>query len=739
MTSFKLALLATCSLAISVPALAQSGDRVLREDTIIVTSPGPDRLSGELISKTDALNRDDLIADMKGTLGDTLVNRPGVSTTYFGAGASRPVLRGLGAERVLVLTNGMGVIDASAASPDHQAGADGLDAERVEILRGPAALAYGGQAIGGVVNVIDGLIVDQLPEENVFGQAYGAYNSVNEGTEIGGKAGFVLGDFVFNFSAAQRDFDDYDIPGFAESSILRAMEGEEGHDHEDEDHDDEDHDDHDHDDHDHEDEEVRDTLSNSFLESETLSAGLSWVGERAYLGVSVRQQTSEYGLPGHHHHHEEEGEHDDEDHADEDHDDHDHEDEDHDDHDHDHEEEGAFIDLEHIRVDVQGGYRFNGDVLDELKFNVMASDYEHAEYEGPGEIGTQYFSDGVEGRVELDHHLGDSSGTIGVQFTDKTFAADGEEAFITDTDTTSFGLFVFETREWDSGFGVEGGFRGETVELDNERFGKRDFDLLSVSLGAHRHWENGLFLGAQFSLTNRAPNESELFADGAHLATEQYEVGNPDFDSERGINYEVTARYNRGGFNIGANLFYTDFGNFIYLTPGEAVHDGGLTDEIDELPVFLFTQEDAHFSGGEVYASYDLSAGPLGADWTVDASVDFVTAELDDGGNLPYIPPLTLKTDVSADWGLFDAGIGVTVADEQNDTGVGILPTDGYTTLDLSAGLDLAEWAPSLDGARLFVQARNVTDEEVRYATSVLKDTVPAPGRNIRVGLSAKF
>ncbi|MFN3609633.1 MAG: TonB-dependent receptor, partial [Hyphomonas sp.] len=140
-------------------ALAQETDTTRIEAPIIVTAPGPARSSDELIGNATALDRADIIGRLSGTLGDTLSGEPGVSSTFFGQGASRPVLRGLGAERVQVLTNGIGVIDVSAASPDHQVSADGIDADKIEILRGPAALAYGGQAIGGVVNVIDGLIV----------------------------------------------------------------------------------------------------------------------------------------------------------------------------------------------------------------------------------------------------------------------------------------------------------------------------------------------------------------------------------------------------------------------------------------------------------------------------------------------------------------------------------------------------------------------------------------------------
>ena len=200
--------------ALVLPATAQesSDDEVRVEDTVIVTTlPGQARTADELISNTSVLERDELLDTLDSSLGNTLAQEPGVSTTFFGPAASRPVIRGLGSERVLVLTNSLGVIDASAASPDHQVTAMRLNAERIEILRGPAALAYGGQAIGGVVNVIDGLIAEDIPDAP-NGDVLAAYNDVNEGTELAGRGEFAAGQFVFNLSASYRDGDDYSIP-----------------------------------------------------------------------------------------------------------------------------------------------------------------------------------------------------------------------------------------------------------------------------------------------------------------------------------------------------------------------------------------------------------------------------------------------------------------------------------------------------------------------------------------------
>ena len=671
-------------------------EKDLRQQSVIVTAPGPDRLEGELIGNATAIGREGIIETLGPTLGDTLDRQPGVSTTFFGQGASRPVLRGLGAERVQVLTNGIGVIDVSAASPDHQAAADGIDAEKIEILRGPAALAYGGQAIGGVVNVIDGLLPETLPEKPVSVDLLGAYNSVSEGTELSGRFQGVQGPIVLTLTASQRDFNDYDIPGMAESARLHAAEeAEEGEAHEEEEH-------------------ADGTVENSFVNTNTYAGGLSWVGDNAFLGIAVRRQEAQYGLPGAAHEHGDEDGDEGEGEA--------------------HGEENPFIDLEQTRYDLRGGIKLDNGFLKEITGTVSQADYEHTEFEAPGEPGTVYKTDGTEARVEASHELGRVKGAFGLQYSDKTLDAFGDEAFITKTDSENIGAFLYETMEWDNGFGLEGGARIEQVTRDNIA-GDTDFDLFSASLGAHQHWDNGWFVGLQASHTERAPNESELYADGLHLATEQYEVGDINLDKEKGLNLEATARWESEQASFGINLFRTEFDGFVYLAPGTL--DGEAV--VEDLPVYQFLQQDATFTGAEIYGEAYMPAGLLNADWTLDGGIDVVSGELDDGGNVPYMPPLTVNVGTKADWTLWSAGAHVTWADDQNDTGGAELPTDGYTQLDLRADLKLSELGYGREGTTLFIDARNVTDEEIRYSTSVLKDKLPAPGRNIRVGVRAVF
>lgn len=223
------------------------------------------------------------------------------------------------------------------------------------------------------------------------------------------------------------------------------------------------------------------------------------------------------------------------------------------------------------------------------------------------------------------------------------------------------------------------------------------------------------------------------------MATAQYEVGDPGLDRETGLHFEVTLRKKLDNASMGVNLFYTDFNDFIYLAQGETLHEGNLVGEIDHLPVYLFTQRDASFYGGELYAEWEPSTPWLKAQWRLHANLDWVEGELKNGVAVPYLPSVSLNAGASAQWQLFSLGLDATLAAEQDDPGKDQLATDGYTSFDVHFGLPLETWTPAAAGSKLFLSVRNVTDEEIRYATSTLKDGLPAPGRNIGAGLRLKF
>jgi iron complex outermembrane recepter protein len=648
-------------------------------EVIIVTGVGPERSSDELITNTTALDASDIAERLDGGLGDTLAGLPGVSTTSFGPGASRPVIRGLGAERVQVLNNGIGVIDASAASPDHAVTADPLGAERIEILRGPAALAYGGGATGGVVNVIDALIAETPGESSA--DAYAGYTTVDEGTTLAARGSMAIGAATITLGASSRDGDTLEIPGYAESAQLRALEEAEGEEHE----------------------QVEGELENSFVQSSTLSAGLSFAGDAGFLGASVRRLDTQYGIVGGHGHghSEEEGAPSEEE-----------------------EEENPFIDLEQTRLDVRGGLNLGDGLLKRVTAAVSAVDYTHTEFEAPGVVGTLFESEGFEGRIELEHaHRDGFGGTAGLQVSRRDLDAQGEEAFITPTRTDQAGLFIFET--WDNDrWGVEGGLRVDQVTLDNAIVGERDFTPVNVSFGAHVHASEALFLGLAVSRTERAPTDVELFADGPHAATRQFEIGDPELSTETGVTVEASARWEAGPLSLNASVYHYRFDDFIFLSPTGT--------EEDELPVFVTLQDEARFTGAEAGAAFDF--GRIGGvALRADANVDVVRAELADGGDLPRIPPLSLAAGLEAEAGRFTGRLEARWADDQDDVAAFELPTDGYTVIDLRVVTQL------VDGVDFILEGTNLTDEEVRVHASPLKDLAPQPGRGLRAALRASF
>ncbi|MEQ1618688.1 MAG: TonB-dependent receptor [Terricaulis sp.] len=650
-------------------APAHAHAQTQREDEIVVTAP----IEGsriESLQGATVLSRDDIVESLNGGLGDTLDAQPGVTTTFFGAGASRPIIRGLGEDRVRVLENGIGAIDASSASPDHAVTADGLDAHRIEVLRGAAALAYGGNAIGGVVNVIDETIPTRAANAPSF-EGFASVSSVDDGSQGFGAVAGGTGPLAFRVSAAARETDNYNTPL-----------GE---------------------------------APNSWTSFRAYSAGGALVGERSFTGLAVKRTENEYGLPPE-----------------------------------DPSGPGGHIELEQTRVEARGDSRIDIGPFDRFDFGVQHSDYEHTEFEGDGAPGTRFISSGWEGRLEA-HHRGERArGAVGLQYTDADFAAEGEEAFITPSSTRDLGAFVIE--RWDAGvWGLEGGARLERREIDNDGGGSREFDNTSLSAGVFFRPAENWFVGATMARTQRSPTAIELFADGPHLATANYEIGDPALDQEKATSFEASARHESGRFRFEANLYRINFEDYVALVQrgdvfwldGATETSGFAPDETDPsipagaevLPVFVFTQQDATFTGGEISARAQVfEVG--GFQVAGDVAYDLVRAEFDAGGRPPRIPPSALTLGFDAESTHWRARIEAVRTGEQNRLAAFETLTEGYTFLN--AGI--AFRPKGEDGAlTLRLDGRNLTDEEGRVHASFLKDELPLPGRNVRFSVAASF
>ena len=672
------------------------------EDEIIVTGSPLVRSIDEAITGLSVLSGDELQERLASTIGETLKTEPGVSSTFFGAGASRPIIRGQGGDRVRVLTNGVGSIDASSASPDHAVAAEIAHAERIEVLRGAALLRYGSSGSGGIVNVIDGRIPTEQPEGSFDGAARVGASSVDEGVEASGSFDFGLGNFVAHIDGSYKETQDYDIPGFAESAALRALEeaeaAEEGGEGEEE-------------------EEAFGTLDNSATETTSFTGGLSYIGERGFLGFAVHKFDSNYGVPGGHEEgEEEEGE--------------------------EEEEEEVTIDLDQIRVDVNGALDIEGQILSRIQVFGGFADYEHVEFEGPGEVGTVFTNKGYEGRIEAIQVERDNwNGAFGLHYRTRDFSAIGEEAFVPETDTEQVAIYTFQEVEIGN-IHLDGAARFEDTSVENtEDDIRRSFNLFSVSAGGDIHLTENFRVGGTVFRTERAPTAEELFSDGPHLATDQFEIGDVNLDKETATGAELSLRYRNDRYFLTANAFYTDYDDYIFeQETGEiAIEEDEefifVTDTDEEgLPVFEFVGEDSSFKGFEVQGGAQLTRFN-GFDISADALAEYVRAK-STSGDLPRIPPFGVLAGIEADSEAFNFRAEVDYLAEQNKVETFELPTDSSTQVNL-----FGTWRPNVTGQDVSVRVSvlNLFDEDVRQHASFLKDEVPLPGRNFRVSVATRF
>tara|TARA_R110002073_G_scaffold18767_16_gene69230 strand:- start:4123 stop:6249 length:2127 start_codon:yes stop_codon:yes gene_type:complete len=705
--TFKAALLTGAALfAVQSPALAQTQTSDFPpegRDTIVVTGSAIETASGETLQSVDVLTIDDIADSFDGSLGASLANLPGISTTSFGPAVGRPIIRGLGGDRVRVLNNGVGLVDASAVSVDHATTSEVLDAEQIDILRGPAAIAYGGGAIGGVINIIDGRIPTRVPDGPVEGQAYAGYTSVDDGYQLAGRARAGVGPFVFQIEASRRNADDFSIPGFAESARLRAMEDDHDDDHDDED-----------DDH-HDEEEAYGSVPNSGFTFETIGGGASLVGDWGFFGVSVRSYEADYGLPGHGHH--------------EDEDDHDDdaalialEEDDHDD------EGDPRINMEQTRWDVRGEVALAFGPFDHLDVSAGFADYSHAELEPDGAVGTLFETEGWEMRAALVNERGDGpwNGSVGVQALHTDFSATGEEAFVPPVITRDTGVFAAQRLDLDT-HGFDFGVRFEHREHDALANPDRSFDTVSLAAGVFVRPDDDRFFGLSLARTERAPTASELYSDGPHAATETVEQGNSALGIETGWALDFTYRATGADWLMEAGLFYSVFDGFIYLAPT------GQIDATEDLPIFAYLQDDATMWGGELYLERDITQW---GNWDLvgDVTLEYVQGETDSFGDLPRLPPFSATLGAELQRSEVDLRGEVVWAADQDRTAAFEIPTDGYTLVNLSATAH-----PFGDDTRLVAELRNVTDAEARLHTSQLKDVIPMAGRSLRLAVLHSF
>ena len=686
LTLFALPMFAVPAVAAEVPADASAtaaapASRSPAQD-IIVT--GTKRRSDDILGEVSVLGGAELTRNLRATLGETLARQPGVTTSGSGPNVARPVLRGLSGERLRILTDGIGALDVSASSSDHAVAINPLTADSIEVLHGPAALLYGASAIGGVVNVIDSRIPRRVPDAPVQIQGLASYGSAANQWLLNGEVNVPIGPrVVVHADANYSHNDDLETGGFILSKPLREQAAASS------------------------DPAIRSLadlrgkLPNSDGRGFEAAGSVAYIDGDLNIGASVTRHTANYAVPVRYSL------------------------------DPAIEAEQTRIDVHQTRYDARAEIPLTG-LLKQIRLRGAYSDYTHKELDDEGAVGSQIFSKGAEGRVDLvQHDTGGWGGISGGQLLDVKQRIDGIEQYLPPTRQKAYGLFTVQ--HLDSGpFRLEGGVRFEHNRLTasaSDVVGnpdlKRSFSTLSASAGASYAVVSDWRIGLNVARSQRAPSVDELFANGPHGGNAAFEIGDPDLSTEKSVGFEAYVRHSSKAFDLNATFYASRFSNFIYQTPTGDVDD--------DLPVYAFRQGRARYVGFEVEANARLG-NVGGIDWGLEAVADAARVTIRGVGPAPLIPPLRLLGAVTAKRGPVGARVEVEHAFAQKRNAAFELPTGKYTLVN--AGLD---WHPlkARPDLMLSLTANNIFDVEARRASSLLKDYAPLAGRDIRV--TARF
>ncbi|HEY4713553.1 MAG TPA: TonB-dependent receptor [Aquirhabdus sp.] len=667
--------------AISAPAYQDDHETIL--PTIVVTANHLQ--SKRTSSPTTVLAGRDLVLGRADTLGAMLNGVAGVSTTGYGPWVARPIIRGMEGDRIRLLQNGIGIIDASSLSYDHAVPQNTLTIDKVEVVRGPAALLYGGNAVGGVVNTFDNRIpIKQI--EGVQGSAETSLSSANDDRKGAFTVESGLGNVVLHADAFAEKSDDLRIPDFAHSSRQRVLEDPTL-------------------------DQPKNRLPNSDGTANGGSFGGSYFWDDNYAGLSLSSFDSNYGSVA------EDGVRLKMDQT-----------------------KLAFAsEIKNLSGPIRG-VKVNVAYTDyqhqELDQGEVGTTFKNKGFEGRIESHHAKWGalDGVFGLQFADTTFSALGSEALVPETDTQSAA----AFFLENWKVNAPLTL------SLGGRVEGTSYSPNG-LNNPRFtnvADRDFLAGSGSLGAVYQLDSFWSATLNASYTERTPTFYELYANGPHAATGQYLVGNQDAEKEKAYSTDLGLVFEQGAYRARTSVYYTHFNHYLAeLNTGNFRNDDGdFVGRNDDgaMPEAVYTGVSAQFYGAEFEGKARLWKSEIDAQQVnVDLRADYTRAVNQTTDQpLPRISPLRVTAGIDYHLRNLVTRAEVTHAWAQTKVPDNDLPTAGYTRLNLVASYPFQvrehTWLA-------YLRADNLTDTTIRYASSILRDIAPEAGRSVKAGLRVAF
>lgn len=640
-----------------------------------------------------------LVQRQGSTLGETLDNLPGIANSSFGPNVGRPSIRGMDSDRIRILQNSGANIDVSGLSNDHAVPIDPLTTERIEVLRGPATLLYGGSAIGGVLNVID----RRIARERTFDAQAGVLGKaeVRAGGAANERSTSVLVEtgndkLVLHVDAFDRSTQNLKVPKDMTCGSAGPSSGR--------------------------------RVCNSASDSSGAAVGGTLLFDRGYLGLSSSEYRSTYGTVaeptvtiGMSRRH--------------------------------HVMEGQWRGVGDVFDDLKFQLGHTNYTHTEYEAATASTRFDKQGYD--------FRLEGRQQAWQLQNGLL-LEGVVGLQRERNDLKATGDERFFPSSRTQSTGVFTYQALKTAWGQ-FSAGARADTVEVrsfeaigpNNDNAAQtRKFKPVNLAIGAIRNWrdgeaQNGWQLSSNLSASQRAPKDYELFAHGVHVATHAYEIGQPTNDLEKGTQLDVGGEYKHGPHTWGVTGFALQFSNYLSLQSTRTDTGGA-----DPLPIYRFEGVRARFYGIESIAKIRMVGGQAavltnnathGA-MDLELRADWVRAkDLTHDNYLPRIAPMRVGADAVWSRHAWGARLGFMHAAAQNrvpDFGsrAGVIAKSNTLW---NAGLNYhthqghTHWL-------LFAKLDNLTNKLAYASTSVLTQTMgsnapPMAGRSLKVGAQLSF
>ena len=682
--------LITASLVLAVGVNVQANPEEVNLDKVQITASG--QLLDGVAQPVRVLDKDALQTKNGNTLGELLSDLPGISNASFGAGVGRPVIRGLGGNRVKMAINGTDSADVSAMSSDHAPMVDAANAEAIEVIYGPNTLRFGSGAMGGVVNMSDSRF-HETPLHWIEGQIESSVSTANEGTNLSATTDMGAGQWVMH------------LDGFSRSSEnFRAGDGT--------------------------------TVNNTGSESQGMNAGVSFIQQNGNAhGIAMSMLDYNYGVPNP-----------DDDRAtvdpsqlrfdaqsivysmpsvDK-------------------------LKIQFTQIDYEHGENFNDTVVglfdktsSEFKTTLSWNNLAGWQSDLGFQLSNQHLElchdhGGCPGIADFSNSNWD--GTEGAALSDEII--DGHklahDAPMPLTDTQDLGLFWIMERDWAMGLlelGARYGQRvieADAVSIDPlyrqaaDYYDNKTFNSTSLSGALTWRFEKQK-LGVSVSRSQRAPSADELYWNGDHHATFSFQLDNPDLEIETAHSLDVTWTYDESNYQMQGAVYYYDFDGYIYndlLTSSGGFHGD---------PVYRHEQKDAWFTGIEWQLDYDVTRN-----WRWFLRADFVHARLKEGSNknLPRTPPVTTNSGVKWYSNNWQVNADVKYYAEQTEVADNESSTSGYSVINLYVAF--TQPLPK-SSVQVYLKAHNLADEFGRNHVSYLKEYSPVIGRNVNLGVTYSF